>query len=36
MVLLHYETNGSFDDVTSPLSHAALMVYKLNEMWAEY
>lgn len=33
LVLLDYETNADVDDVTSPLSHAALVMYHLQGTW---
>jgi hypothetical protein len=35
VVLLDYETNGDLDDLTSPLSHATLIVRYLDETWPE-
>ena len=33
LVLLDYETNADVEDVTSPLSHAALVMYHLKNTW---
>jgi hypothetical protein len=33
LVLLDYETNGNIDDLSSPLSHAALVKYHLEDSW---
>ncbi len=33
LVLLDYETNGDVDDLSSPLSHAALVGYYLEGRW---
>ena len=36
VVLLDYETNGDLDDLTSPLSHAALIARYIGETWPEH
>ena len=33
VVLLDYETNGDIDDLSSPLSHAALVKLHLERNW---
>ena len=33
LVLLDYETNGDVEDVSRPLSHAALVMYHLQSTW---
>jgi hypothetical protein len=33
LVLLDYETNGDIDDLSRPLSHAALIKYHLQDSW---
>ena len=33
LVLLDYETNGNVEDLSSPLSHAALVKYHLENAW---
>ena len=33
IVLLDYETNGDVDDLSSPLSHAALVKFHLENCW---
>jgi hypothetical protein len=33
LVLLDYETNADVNDVSSPLSHAALLMYHLQSSW---
>ena len=33
VVLLDYETNGDVEDLSSPLSHAALVRYYLEGKW---
>ena len=33
VVLLDYETNGDVEDLSSPLSHAALVKYYLEGKW---
>ncbi len=33
LVLLDYETNADVEDVSSPLSHAALVMYHLQDSW---
>jgi hypothetical protein len=35
LVLLDYETNGDIEDLSSPLSHAALVKYYLEGSWPE-
>lgn len=35
LVLLDYETNGDVDDLSSPLSHAALVKYHLEGRWPQ-
>jgi hypothetical protein len=32
-VLLDYETNGDVEDLSRPLSHAALVKHYLEEKW---
>jgi hypothetical protein len=36
VVLLDYETNGDVEDLSSPLSHAALVKYHLEGAWPAY
>jgi O-acetyl-ADP-ribose deacetylase (regulator of RNase III) len=36
VVLLDYETNGDVDDLSRPLSHAALIKYHLEGQWPTY
>jgi hypothetical protein len=33
IVLLDYETNGDVNDLSAPLSHAALVGHFLNDTW---
>jgi hypothetical protein len=33
VVLLDYETNGDVEDLSRPLSHAALVKYYLEDRW---